>query len=127
MHNVTSQVREYFALAAAGTPSVPRCEDCGVRFLPPRAACPRCGATRLGWFDATGAQGTVYSLTRKDDGSVTALADLDCVDGGGRLLAAVVGAKAQEVRIGDPVVLDTAESDFELADRVPVLRRGEAR
>lgn len=124
MHNVTQQVREYFALISDGTPSVPLCEGCGVRFLPPRALCPACGGDRLGWYDATGATGTIYSLTRMPGGKTIALAELECVDGGGRLFAEVVGPDAAEAQIGDAVMLDVAEAETELGSRVPVLRRG---
>jgi|GEM_PF-5012948 len=127
MQNITRAVREFYALASAGAPAVPHCKGCGIRFLPPRAVCPQCGGTQLAWHDVTGAAGTVYSITRKTDGTAVVLADLDDIDGGGRMLAQVIGDDVEDLQIGDPVILDTVEADFELADRVPAFRRGAAK
>lgn len=126
MHNLNSQVREYFSRVTEDGLSVPRCGTCNTNFLPPRALCPSCGSAELGWLECQNPEATIYSLTRMKNGKTIAVVELDVVDGPGRLYLEVVGPGASNASIGDRVVVSTREQEFQLGNRVPVVAVGAA-
>lgn len=88
---------------AAGKLAIQRCAACGGRAVfPPRALCPRCGATDLAWRDASGA-GTVYATTivrdRPENGGDRNIVLIDLAEGA-RLMSRVEGLPPEQVKIG---------------------------
>ena len=98
----------FWAAAATGRLSLPRCRQCSTVIWYPRSFCPDCHSTDIEWFDAA-ETGTVYSYTVSHRGMgpwadhapyVIAYVELDA---GPRLLTNIVGADPSSVRIGDRV------------------------
>jgi uncharacterized protein len=54
------EFRPFWEATAAGDLTVQRCDDCGTRRWPPRAACARCGSESASWIKVAGC-GSVYS------------------------------------------------------------------
>ena len=90
---------------------LPWCGACDSPIWFPRAVCPHCLNGDLDWRESDG-RGAVYALSVhhrpgpgrvKEDGSyVTALVD---VDDGVRMMTNIVGVGAEEVEVGDRVIL----------------------
>jgi uncharacterized protein len=104
----------YRANLAAGKFALQICAACGGKAVfPPRAICPRCGSTELGWQDASGA-GTVYSTTlvrdRPENGGDRNIALIDLAEGA-RLMSRVEGVPPGEVRIGMKVKARIAKGE----------------
>jgi uncharacterized OB-fold protein len=54
------EFERFWEATAVGDLSVQRCEECGARRWPPRAACARCGSESASWVTVAGF-GSVYS------------------------------------------------------------------
>lgn len=59
---VSQQSDAFWTLLAGGSFGVAHCEACGHLSFPPKAYCPACGASGLGWQPVSG-DATVYSAT----------------------------------------------------------------
>jgi uncharacterized OB-fold protein len=104
----------YRANLAAGKLAVQLCTACGDKAVfPPRAICPHCGSTELGWHAASGG-GTVYSTTvvrdRPENGGDRNIALIDLAEGA-RLMSRVEGLPPDQVRIGMKVKARIARTD----------------
>lgn len=127
MMNMTREVQAFLDRVAEGELAVPECRSCGVTFLPPRALCPECGGSDLGWIDAPQARGVVYSLTRTSQSQKTiVLVDLDVVTGPGRLFVQASEECASDLEIGDRVVIDVIDRENPTGERMLVARLGDA-
>ena len=58
--DLDDQSESFFDYAAAGELRVQACEDCGVRRMPPRPRCDRCGSFEVRWDHMSG-RGTIWS------------------------------------------------------------------
>jgi uncharacterized OB-fold protein len=107
---------------------LPRCTSCGMFRFPPSPFCFRCRAQEVEWVEHDG-RGTVYSFTVIRHAVIPAVRDAlpliaAVVDlpgtGGCRVVASLVDAAPDDVRIGDEVVLDW----YDVRDQttVPVYR-----
>lgn len=101
--------RPYFEAAAEGRLAVQRCSECGETVFFPRTVCPRCRHGAPEWIDAAGT-GTVYSFSVVVRSAISGYADevpyivaLVELDEGVRLMANIVNAAPDDVRIGMPV------------------------
>lgn len=120
--NSNAHFRSYSERAAAGDPVLPHCSSCRAVFMPPRAACPECGAAGPGWVPALGATGTLYSYTVIGDGDearIIALADLDLITDGSKYYAQLLTDDQGLLTMGRPVRVGTA--DLGRGEQVPVL------
>jgi uncharacterized protein len=106
--------RSYFSAAAEGNFVLQRCDGCDAWIFYPRVICPHCHGSQLTWRAASG-RGSVYSLTvlhrpgRPGFSPPYVLAMID-LDEGVRMMANVLTADPESVRIGDSV-------EVELEDR----------
>ncbi len=117
---------EYWQRAREGRLVLRACAQCGARHYPPRHLCPHCWSENLHWVEASG-RGRVYTFTVMRRAPlpefvaslpyVVALVDLD---EGPRLLTNIVGANAQDVGIGEAVVVCF---DARGEQRLPQFRR----
>lgn len=101
--------RQFFAAAAEGRLAIQRCPECGETVFFPRTVCPRCRRGTPEWVDAAGA-GTVYSFSVVARSAIPGYADevpyvvaLVELDEGVRVMANVLNATPDQVRIGMPV------------------------
>ncbi len=106
----------------------PRCEDCGLVFLQPRAVCPGCLGSHLGWAELSG-RGRVYTCTvvrqpahpafLDDVPYVYAVVELE---EGCRLATNVVGCEPTDVvpDMAVQVVWDDVDDELTLPRFVPV-------
>ncbi len=88
---------------------IQRCEDCGVLIHYPKAICPGCQGSQLGWVRASGL-GRVHTYTvihrafhpgfAEEVPYVAAVIELD---EGVRLLSNLAGVDPQDVHVGMPV------------------------
>ena len=105
----------YRAALESGTFQIQQCGSCGAHIFYPRAICPACGSTDLGWVTASG-RGTVYSTTvvrqRPERGGDYNICLVD-LEEGPRLISRVVDTPPDEVRIGQPVEAFIGELDEE--------------
>lgn len=120
--NSNAYFREYSARAASGSAVLPRCGQCSTVFMPPRAACPECGASDPGWMPANGAAGTLYSFTVMGEGPqarIIALAELDAITDGSKFYAQLLCDDTSRLTMGAAVTVGTA--DLGSGELVPVL------
>jgi uncharacterized OB-fold protein len=114
----------FWDAALQGRLVAPRCTNCGTFVLPPQPRCFACQHTGFEFVDLPGT-GTIYSFTvvrhplaphlQEAVPFVSAVIDLDGTQGAGaRMLANVIDADPDEVRIGDPVrvVFDKVSDTF---------------
>jgi uncharacterized OB-fold protein len=59
---ITPETSPFWRAAAAGSLTLPRCNECDRFIWYPRAFCPYCGADRVTWTTVTG-RGHIYSCT----------------------------------------------------------------
>ncbi len=98
----------YWAAAAQGRLTVPRCNSCATYVWFPRSRCPACGEGTLEPVEVSG-DGVVYSFTVnrrpagvfKDAGAVV-IAYVELAEGP-RVLTNLVGMDPQSIHIGQPV------------------------
>jgi uncharacterized OB-fold protein len=105
----------YQAFLDRGVFALCACRSCELAHYPPRALCPHCGSTSLGWVESSGA-GLVYSVSvvEPKEGEPYAVALVD-LDDGPRLMTNVVGTDPHEVEITRRVRLSIGERDGEAA------------
>ncbi len=60
---ITAVTAPFWQAAALGKLIIQRCGDCRSYVFYPRALCPRCWSSRLGWVEASG-RGTLKSYSR---------------------------------------------------------------
>ena len=120
---VTLESQPFWDAAAEGRLVLPRCDACTTVIWYPRAFCPACGSSSVGWIDAAGT-GSVYSYTvvRKGQGAyrdaapyVVAYVELD---EGPRMMTNVVDCDPDAVAIGMRV-----EVTFDATDKGTALPR----
>ncbi|HEX7163662.1 MAG TPA: Zn-ribbon domain-containing OB-fold protein [Trebonia sp.] len=109
----TRASRPFWEGCKRGELLLPVCGACGRTFFYPRILCPYCGSDDIGWRSATG-RGTVYTHTTvrmsfwgdafADD--IPYNVSFIELDEGVRIVSAVVGIPAEEVRIGMPVAVE---------------------
>ncbi len=98
--------RPFWEATATHSLIVPQCRDCGQFRWPPGPFCPGCQSQALDWVDAGTAILFSYIVMREEDAfTVPALVEFPAA-GGIRLLAAVVGARVEELAIGAALTLD---------------------
>jgi uncharacterized OB-fold protein len=97
-----------------------KCARCDEVFFPPRSHCPGCLGTNLEWTEISN-EATLHSWTevyfaRAEFDTPFLLGLVDLAPGIGRLAAKIVGAEAQQLKIGMPVqiVFAEVEEDFSL-------------
>lgn len=98
----TPETEPFVAAAREGRFVLPVCDDCGRTHWYPRAVCPHCGSSRMGWKPASG-RGTVYShstMWRVEAPYTLAYVTLD---EGPTILTNLVGAPLDSWRIGQAV------------------------
>lgn len=103
--------KPFWDAAAEHRLMLPACGDCGAFRWPPGPFCPACQSQAVEWKPA--GEGRIYSYTavrpKNQDGkeSLHIPALVEFPDAGGvRLLAAIVGAAPDEIRIGAAVAPD---------------------
>lgn len=92
--------------AGRGEVAVPRCEDCGWKWMQPLPLCPACQSSRVGLSVQSG-RGTLYSFTvlrhpaseHADIGYAPAVVELDDAPGV-RVISNVIDADSAELSIG---------------------------
>lgn len=101
--------RPYWEAARRHRLELPRCEDCGRFFFPPRPRCSACLSTNVVWTGLSG-RGTVYSFCIVCVPIVRGIeppyvvAQIELVEQQGlRLVANVVDCHPNDVRAGIPV------------------------
>ncbi|MDD3443819.1 MAG: OB-fold domain-containing protein [Zavarzinia sp.] len=103
---------------AAGSLTLPFCDDCGRAHFYPRVLCPHCGSRAISLRPASG-RGTVYSTTvlrrRPQDGGNLNVALVDFAEGP-RMMSRVDGIPAESVSIGMAV-----EAAIVIEDDAPVV------
>jgi uncharacterized OB-fold protein len=90
---------------------IQRCLKCNNVVFYPRAICPKCGSTSLGWFDSTGI-GTIYSYTVVHAKNLSGLFKHESpypvilvqLDEGPLLMSNLVDYEQHQLRIGLKVV-----------------------
>ena len=103
-----SATAPYWEAAARHELALPRCDECGLVFFPPREFCPGCWSAELSWQPMSG-RGTVWTFTEvhvpfyddtwaDDVPYVVAVVELD---EGPRLLANIVKPDIDRLAIGD--------------------------
>lgn len=115
------ETEPFVAAAREGRFVLPVCDDCGRAHWYPRAVCPHCGSTRIGWKAASG-KGTVYShstMWRVEAPYTLAYVTLD---EGPTMLTNLVGAPLDSWRIGQAVSVRFQNAE----DGVPVAVFGPA-
>jgi len=105
---------------------IQQCSGCGALRHYPRPMCDRCYSMEYGWQEVDG-RGDVHSWTvthhpfhpgfKRDVPYITVTVDLDC---GVRLQAPLVGAGAEALRTGLPLIVGFEDIDTDLT--LPVLR-----
>lgn len=103
--------RPYWEAAREHRLSVPRCNQCGSFFFPPRPRCPGCMSKDVAWVDLSG-RGTVYTYCVNHDTLVpgidppyvVAVVELE-EQPGLRVVTNIVDAAPKDVRIGLPVTV----------------------
>ena len=114
-----TRIAPFFANLREGRLTTTKCPKDGSLHWPPRVSCPNCHSGDLTWIDLP-VEGKLYAFSalqlglplgmEKDAGSVVGLVELG--DSGLRIFSRIVGKKYEELRIGDPVRLET----FDLPD-----------
>lgn len=101
----------FWAALADGTLLVSVCEECGRRWLPPLATCPRCASRSLTSVPAA-PSGTLYSWTVVHRAADPAYADevpytvaLVALADGARLYGRVLGVEPDDLRPGLPLAV----------------------
>jgi uncharacterized protein len=114
----------YWDGARRGRLRLPRCTDCGKAHFYPRTICPHCRSASLDWIDARGT-GTVYSYTVVQRAPSPAFAAdvpyavaIVALDEGPHLMASIVDAAPDSIRIGMAVQVRFRELDD--TTRLPV-------
>lgn len=98
------------------------CESCGHGTLPPRQVCPECGSTRMSETPMSG-RGEILTFTEisvtipKFQGETPYTVALAEVDGGCVVTGQIRDSTADDIAIGDEVVLDTEPRD----DGMPII------
>ena len=101
---------------AAGDPAYRSCEACGHAFLPPSGICPECGSTAV-TSEPLADRGTVRSFTEisvtipKFHGETPYTVVLVELNAGIRLTGQLRGGAAEDLAIGDPVVLGVEDRE----------------
>jgi uncharacterized OB-fold protein len=101
----------YFAAAAEGKLLVKHCNACKQTHHYPRALCPFCWSTDVGWTNTTGT-GTLYtfSVTRRGTRTPYCIAYVT-LDEGPTILTNIVDTDLDGVRIGQRVKVVFKQSD----------------
>ncbi|MET3473458.1 putative OB-fold protein [Novosphingobium sp. 1529] len=90
----------YFEAAASGVLMIKQCHACGQAHFYPRQACPFCSSQDTAWIESSGS-GTVYTYTVLRKGHPgPSIPVFIALDEGPTLLARMVGAEPEDVRIG---------------------------
>ncbi|APZ55222.1 Zn-ribbon domain-containing OB-fold protein [Salipiger abyssi] len=118
---------EYWKGAEEGKLLFQKCKSCGAVQFPPRHHCATCWEADLDWSESAGT-GTVETFTIVRRAPLPAFRDKVpyvvasiIVAEGPRMIAALVGDDALDVKIGDAVTVDF-ETDHE-GNTLPVFRR----
>jgi uncharacterized protein len=96
------ETRPFWDAAAQGIFLLPRCNACGQFHWHPRAHCPFCHGTDLGWMHGSG-RGMVYSYTIVRRPNAPYVLAYVQIDEGPILMTNVVDCDPESVRIGMPV------------------------
>jgi uncharacterized OB-fold protein len=122
----------YWEGIAGGELRLQRCQACDTVVFYPRAVCPHCLASPLGWFTAAGT-GRVYSYTvahrafGEFAGQAPFTVALIDLDEGVRMMARIVDADPGGVRIGMPVQMVVRQiGDADLPCFQPAPEKAEA-
>ncbi len=90
---------------------LPWCEHCQAYFWYPRSVCPTCLTPEVSWREASG-RGTVYAVSVQHNAALPQFKDevpyavaLVELDEGPRMMTNVVGCPAEDVAVGQAVVL----------------------
>jgi len=119
--DISMEAVPFWEGAARGELLIPRCDSCGEHFWYPRAICPWCHSTAVGWTQSSGL-GTVYTFTvvrrglnHYKDATPYVVAYVE-VPEGIRMLTNVVGCPVDDGAIGMPVRvgLETTEGGAHL-------------
>ena len=101
----TLETEPFWAAAAEGRLTLPRCNTCHKTIWYPRLFCPSCGGEDIAWVDSPGT-GSIYSFTVVERGqgrwkehSPYVLAYVE-LDEGPRILTNIVGSDPDTVSIG---------------------------
>lgn len=102
---------EYFSAAADGRLVLQQCAHCGAVQFPPRHHCTTCWKSDLNWIDSKG-NGRVESFTIVRRAPLPAFRDevpyvlaSVILDEGPRMITSIIGERALDVKIGDPVTV----------------------
>lgn len=102
----------YWQRAAEGRLQFQKCRACGAVQFPPRHHCASCWEAELDWVESKG-RGTVESFTVVRRAALPQFRDnvpyviaAITVSEGPRMITALVGDTALEVKIGDPVTVE---------------------
>lgn len=127
--NVTADTEFYFRGSDGGVLLIQRCDQCGYLQHPPWPACSRCHSLSLTPTPVTG-RGELYSFTVVHAPVVEPfqppyLVALVALDEGPRVVAGLLGVRADEARIGMRLQAEFARFDQELT--LPVFRPATSR
>jgi uncharacterized OB-fold protein len=92
----------FWRAAAAGRLLLRRCTDCRRPHWYPREICPLCGGTELDWIEASG-DGTLYAFSPARRADPTYVLAYVTLAEGPTLMTNIVDARAEDLRIGQPV------------------------
>jgi uncharacterized OB-fold protein len=98
----------FWAAAAAGRLTLPRCDACGLVIWYPRPFCPECHGADVRWIESAGT-GIIYSYTICRRGTGTYARSVPYVlayvelDEGPRVLTNIVDAKLDGIHVGQRV------------------------
>lgn len=126
--------RPFFEAAAEGRLTIQRCSACGNAVFFPRSVCPHCRRGTPEWMDAAGT-GTVYSFSVVERSAVPGYAEevpyvvalVELVEGV-RLMANIVNAAPEDVRVGMPVrvTFESRSNDGGAEIAIPQFEPGES-
>lgn len=112
MPKIDADSQTFWQGCQEGRLMIPKCEDCGHRFMPPRSLCPKCSSIQIQHEEVSG-QGIVYSAVtyhhafhpgwKEETPYNVSLIELDC---GARIFSNVIGIPPEQVRIGMPVQVE---------------------
>ena len=108
-HRPTLEALPFWEGCESGQFLIQTCRDCAHTVYPARLFCTNCGSEHLDWIDG-GSSGTIYSFThvfvpfgevwKAQVPYTSVLIDLDA---GVRVVSRLIGAKREDVRVGDRV------------------------
>lgn len=108
---------EYWKGAEEGKLLFQKCQHCGTVQFPPRYHCAECWETDIEWIESSG-KGAVESFTIVRRAPLPSFRDrvpyvvaAISVEEGPRMIAALQGDDALEVKIGDPVKVDFIKNE----------------